>query len=978
MSEPSAINYRQLLLDVAATGLHSASPKSLRDFSEDLTRLFVSLPAIAKPGEKEQQCAWEIHVELRTRITTQRLRYLDGDEATALDSLVKLFQIVREVCRKAGPQAPLSLQLADLLLNRVLRPITASWHVRRLSGKLNPEDLRREFRVELAEARQQLQLISAALYVLATGQTEASWLQEQQPKSLPKQSSIAYDRVLGLSSEDSERIVKEESAEILDRRADVLQTKTSSARPSDLCGLAISGGGIRSATFALGVVQSLARSGILAQVDLLSTVSGGGYTGSLLSSYLNDNKTQAANPPGPRGGQPPFDTAMAGESHAIRYVRNRSKYMQPSTYSAWAKAAGMALYGIVSNLLILGTLVLLAALLTEVCYGVALRNYYQQGNWKSWIEYLGYPLWGVLMLSALTGVVVILLPAFQRWRLGGGRTHVSRVLWLESVAICLASLTASSWLSLLLLPVAAVTWLMLARSIDGFNSGLTTVPWSAVATGIATFAGFLTARGNYLPQRRRKSPILTSLITALLWVAGPLLLGFVYVEIVRLVIASSVKISLYTDLFSWQVCLLAFTWLASVAFAVSCNVNLTSLHRFYRNRLAETFLLRHVSHADSQTIEVTPKDPQPLSQLRSRGATAPYHLINAVVNLTTSSNPELRGRNCDYFLFSKHFCGGPVVGYRKTTACETANPMLDLGTAVAISGAAAAPQMGVASVSGASLLLTLLNIRLGYWLRWPNAQETVKTRGLRSGPGPFYLWLEAINRMNEQQNFLNLSDGGHIENLGIMELLRRRCRYVVAIDGEQDGELKFPSLWMLQRYARIELGTDLEINCERVTWAKSVRMSAPPGSGCCSGLPGDTDAEPESRCSRAHFALGRIVYPFDKVAQQRPIGWLIYVKLSVTGNEPQYVLDYRRRFPDFPHQSTLQDQVFDEDQFEAYRRLGEHVGEDLFADELLDELRYVDAGEAADLKKALGQGQLPVSGWVNALRAAFRLEASPG
>jgi len=72
VSEPTAINYRQ------------------------------SLPAIARPCEKEQQCAWEIHVELRTRITTQRLRYLDGDEAMALDSLVKLFQIVREVCRESS------------------------------------------------------------------------------------------------------------------------------------------------------------------------------------------------------------------------------------------------------------------------------------------------------------------------------------------------------------------------------------------------------------------------------------------------------------------------------------------------------------------------------------------------------------------------------------------------------------------------------------------------------------------------------------------------------------------------------------------------------------------------------------------------------------------------------------------------------------------------------------------------------------
>jgi hypothetical protein len=255
---------------------------------------------------------------------------------------------------------------------------------------------------------------------------------------------------------------------------------------------------------------------------------------------------------------------------------------------------------------------------------------------------------------------------------------------------------------------------------------------------------------------------------------------------------------------------------------VSCC--LSSLHRFYRNRLAETFLLRQVSSAESETLGITPQDPPLLSKLRSKGATAPDYLINAAVNLTPSENPELRGRNCDYFLFSKHCCGGPVVGYRKTTICEAANPMPDL-----------------------------------------------------------------------------------------------------------------------------------------------------PGAGSCSGATGDADTEPEPRYSRAHFTLGRIVYPFDKVAQQRPIGWLVCVRLSVTGNEPQYVLDYSRRFPDFPHQSTLRNQVFDEDQFEAYRRLGEHVGDDLFADELLEELRYVDAGQAAELRQALGEQQVSVSGWVNALRTAFRL-----
>jgi hypothetical protein len=270
--------------------------------------------------------------------------------------------------------------------------------------------------------------------------------------------------------------------------------------------------------------------------------------------------------------------------------------------------------------------------------------------------------------------------------------------------------------------------------------------------------------------------------------------------------------------------------------------------------------------------------------------------------------------------------------------------------------------MGVASVSGASFLLTMLNIRLGYWLKWPGEGPPVSVGG---GPGPLYLGREAVNCMDESLPYLNLSDGGHIENLAVMELLRRRCQFVVAIDGEQDGELQFPSLWMLQRYAKIELGTDIEIDTERLTWAMPVRPTDIP-------LAASYDAEPEPRYSRAHFTLGRIVYPFDSSLNRRPEGWLVYVKLSVTGNEPDYVRDYRRQFPDFPHQSTLTDQIFDEAQFEAYRRLGEHACEDMFADELLAELEYCGGLSLGTLKGCRQCGNLAVENWVQALRAAFR------
>jgi hypothetical protein len=114
------------------------------------------------------------------------------------------------------------------------------------------------------------------------------------------------------------------------------------------------------------------------------------------------------------------------------------------------------------------------------------------------------------------------------------------------------------------------------------------------------------------------------------------------------------------------------------------------------------------------------------------------------------------------------------------------------------------------------------------------------------------------------------------------------------------------------------------------------------------------------------------LYPADDNGI-RPTGWLIYLKLSVTGNEPDVVNSYRLKNSAFPHDPTLTDQVFDEAQFEAYRCLGEHAADDLFSDELLAELEHAGGKRASELRKNRDAGQLATGDWVNALRAAFRL-----
>lgn len=316
------------------------------------------------------------------------------------------------------------------------------------------------------------------------------------------------------------------------------------------------------------------------------------------------------------------------------------------------------------------------------------------------------------------------------------------------------------------------------------------------------------------------------------------------------------------------------------------SVNRWSLHRFYRDRLARVY------------IKGSPK----LSELRSA---APYHLIGTAVNLPKSEQPELRGRRSDFFLLSSGYTGSILTGYCTTKDLEHRDPQLDLATAMAVSGAAVSTHMG--TLARRRLLRPLLWIaRLGYWL--PNPRSTKRVGWRRAG-----LWemlRDLFGQLHENTDYVNLSDGGHIENLGVYELLRRRTKFVICIDGERDPGLHCTGLIKACRFARIDMGIDVRIDLSEL-------------------------AVDDTRTSQSHFALGTIHYPGEGAGDSgKGVGYLLYLKLSVTGNEVDYIHEYRSRNPDFPHQTTA-DQFFDEDQFEAYRALGRHVADDLFQPELI-------------------------------------------
>jgi hypothetical protein len=187
-----------------------------------------------------------------------------------------------------------------------------------------------------------------------------------------------------------------------------------------------------------------------------------------------------------------------------------------------------------------------------------------------------------------------------------------------------------------------------------------------------------------------------------------------------------------------------------------------------------------------------------------------------------------------------------------------------------------------------------------------------------------YLLKELLGLTDARTKFVNLSDGGHFDNMGLYELIRRRCRYILVCDGEQDQDLTFGGLAGAIRKCRIDFDTEIRIDLDKIR--KKTRKE---------GL---------AEFSEAHFAVGTIHYPEDR---DNP-GRLVYLKSSLTGDEPADVLEYHSREPLFPHQSTA-DQWFDESQFESYRRLGLHIGSEVLANRDATDLDKLFAGLAASV-----------------------------
>jgi len=398
----------------------------------------------------------------------------------------------------------------------------------------------------------------------------------------------------------------------------------------------------------------------------------------------------------------------------------------------------------------------------------------------------------------------------------------------------------------------------------------------------------------------------------------------------------------------------------------------------YTSRIARAFFgavnPARRTHPDGRSVtHVVPGDDLPLTEYAPHAAGGPLHLINCAVNETVdvASQRGVRDRQAE------NMAVGPVgvsvaqlwhsLWVNSQTGCPTLYPLLadggphpfqsktggpveieslDLSQWIGLSGAALGPGMGRRTSFARALLFTLANLRLGYW--WNSGLNSTERHRvpLRQGLGPtlrnllsrFFqtqalLLAELTGRFaGPWERYWHLSDGGNFETTGAYELLRRRVPFVIVCDAGHDPNHQATDLANLVRLARVDLGAEFEeIGGDP---AAARKVGVPPTVAAELGGLDDLLAVAGS-LPHKHAALFRVRYPAGPRNPNhdpwlaRSHTWLLYIKTTRTGDEPADIRNYAAQHPDFPNETTL-DQMFDEPQWESYRKLGDHIGSQFF------------------------------------------------
>ena len=621
-------------------------------------------------------------------------------------------------------------------------------------------------------------------------------------------------------------------------------------------GIALSGGGIRSATFNLGVLQALEKHQSLSKFDYMSSVSGGGYTASALTWFASKLPNTF-----------PFGTKRADHNSLggsiLSWIRAHSNFLTPGNGTNKISLLTALFTGTLINLLIIMPVFVLVFFLLNI-------------NLADHQQFLSFdmPITGFHLLKVSgyvfigLSVLFMLITALSTGKSSENESpdkSARRSKRTEKLRRYVASLFTFGLVSISLGLIPS-----LHQLFEHFAQWLIHASFSLSFIGVAL---------SWLGARKSKNEAPSSSITLLISIG--LLLTCLGVFIVCYHI---IKPWLFLPGYFYLVLGL------SVVLAARCNINLVSMHGYYRNRLRDAFMPFQIPADDHcSTVDIaTWQEAQQCYLAELKPSNAPLHLINCNIELSGSAQSKYRNRAADSFTLSALFCGATSTGYCQTS--DYMNGSVDLATACAISGAAVATNTPKTRSKPLNFIMALLNLRLGCWLE--NPKTSCKDKSKTSKHWWYvYMFRDMFGRgLNENKPYIHLSDGGHFENLGIYELVRRKCRIIYAFDAGADPDYKFSDLARLTELIRVDFGAKLQIDISEIM-PKTNSLSA------------------------TAWAEGEIHYADGSIAT------LIYVKASLLEDLSEDIYGYKRENSTFPNQSTA-DQFYDEVQFEAYRELG--------------------------------------------------------
>lgn len=751
----------------------------------------------------------------------------------------------------------------------------------------------------------------------------------------------------------------------------------------NLIGLAFSGGGIRSATLNLGILQGFAKHAVLSRFDYLSTVSGGGYIGAWFSSLIKNSE----------GGLSEVEHKLASASlepskkhnvhRSIEWLRAYSNYLTPKvgllTTDTLTAFAQWLTNTIINQLLIFSMLIVTMMATIHLSHSVFCSDPVSslKISWDKVIDLSlentrsTYGLFGLLFIAS--SLVCSMLLSMSKKVSNFTKFHP---VWIFSVGVIglilfFWNINYQEMISLYEfrtvpdspfvpnpvvgfgVPIASFgisLFIILLIGLFGQFAGQARLEWwhriGAINikfvifwVGLFSFSVYLPYQIDELVKENKTLQLYEYWTGAFAW-----LFSFASAKFGQSTVTSSSKSDSWIRVFAKfipyiavAVILLCMGFLSYKLYqsrvSIWCfvliviagnflfSINLFSLHHYYRNRLTRCYL-GAIKNIHRKADRFTGFDENDDIYHASLAEQRPLHIINTALNISDGSNLAWQQRKASNFMFSPLYCGFKLkeeeVYYPTNQYSQKKGPKI--GSLIATSGAAASPNMGYHTNPVMGLIMTLFNARLGRWFGNPlhinylnrlmhlfGCKSQLNNPEKRKSPvwNAYYLVKELFTDTDSQSGYLYLSDGGHFENLGIYELVRRRCKLIVAVDGGEDGQYQFEDLGNAIRKCKVDFGITINISIDELL----------PMHDCKYG---------SFKCGSSHFAIGTIDYLGDGKAEN--LGYLVYLKSSLTGDEPTDLINFKLQELAFPHHSTI-DQFFNESQFESYRRLGEHIAD---------------------------------------------------